>query len=169
MPGYRLPEDLRDLMRATIGPVLTGTALIEYLDGFEHIVAVGDVVTSTLIEYRKIPDLAIVDGNTQRGDVIEIPRDPFEVAEVSNPAEMITPELWDAVGSAITRLTNGSSHLILIVVDGEEDLAMLPVVAQAPEGWVAIYGYPGKGAACVPINADSKKAVADALAGFEEF
>ena len=55
----------------------------------------------------------------------------------------------------------------LICIDGEEDLAVLPLVMEAPLGSLVFYGQPGVGVVSIHVNKDSKKMVAEILSKFE--
>ncbi|TOF02143.1 DUF359 domain-containing protein, partial [Vibrio parahaemolyticus] len=61
----------------------------------------------------------------------------------ANPPGTITEELLDAIIKAYE--INKTGNKVLIVVDGEEDLAVLPCVITAPPGTVVLYGQPGEG------------------------
>ena len=103
----------------------------------------GDVVSLTVREAGIVPALAVYDGYTERremtGFAVLVGRLGLEETVVANPAGTITRELDDAVRNA---LENGPA---LIRVEGEEDLALMPVIRHAPDGAMIVYGWPGKG------------------------
>jgi uncharacterized protein (UPF0218 family) len=90
-----------------------------------------------------VPDLSIYDGRTERRRMTEfatlVEEHGLETKVVVNPAGTITRALCDAVRNAFIRGPR------LIRVEGEEDLALMPVILEAPEGADIIYGWPGKG------------------------
>jgi len=47
---------------------------------------------------------------------------------------------------------NKTGNKVLIVVDGEEDLAVLPCVITAPPGTVVLYGQPGEGVVLCEVD-----------------
>jgi hypothetical protein len=72
-----------------------------------------------------------------------------------NPPGTITDELWTTIQKSFD-IAQGSN--VLIVVDGEEDLAVIPCVLMAPEGSLILYGQPGEGV--VLVEADKVKETA---------
>jgi uncharacterized protein (UPF0218 family) len=54
-----------------------------------------------------------------------------------------------------------------VVVEGEEDLASLPVILHAPEGATVIYGIPDTGLCLVHVDEGARGVVSDALRRFE--
>ena len=60
--------------------------------------------------------------------------------------------MWDAIEKAFN--TDGTTR---IVVDGEEDLATLPVVAMAPDNTKVLYGQPNEGIVIITVNSTVRK------------
>ncbi len=139
MEGWRIPEGKRDLFKEVIGRPVD----IEEIRNANMTVTVGDVVSLTVREAGIVPALAVYDGYTERremtGFAVLVGRLGLEETVVANPAGTITRELDDAVRNA---LENGPA---LIRVEGEEDLALMPVIRHAPDGAMIVYGWPGKG------------------------
>ena len=123
---------------------------------------VGDYVTFYVIESGLDPNLAVVDHRVMRQDV-----DPFnfrrERISVSNPAGTITAEaqrvLWDAI-TLKKRLG--------VVVEGEEDLLVLPLMAMMPIGSVIVYGQPREGMVVVTLTEERRRWAKDFMAEMEE-
>lgn len=107
-------------------------------------VGVGDVTVKAMLDAGRIPDLAVIDGMTQRT--------PWEGAGSIDPAEfdhhltcvnppgLLTPDLKRKVREALTNHGN-----TLLEVEGEEDLAPIVIHLLAPLGSVILYGQPGEG------------------------
>lgn len=152
-----LPRHLRDALKDPLGPVVQTDELIQTLRGKSPILSVGDIVTRTLNSLGITPLLAIVDGSTRRGPV-DHPVDPLrhgeKVIKVNNPAGVITPGLWLAISEAVM-----GEIPVVIVVDGEEDLATLPCVLEAPDGAAVLYGDPGKGVVVTLVTDDVRRRV----------
>jgi len=117
-----LPDSLREELKEPLGPLYTdaGTLLA---DAGEPIVAVGDVVTHHLLQANHRPSVALIDGRTEREAVDE---ELLSVAgsferriEAPNPPGTLTTELLEALAEAIS-----APVPTVIVVDGEEDLAL---------------------------------------------
>lgn len=154
---YRLGEDLRPVFQRPFGPIIQTSDLRERIRKGDVIVCVGDFVSRTLIEIGYQPKLVIVDFKTERHDVDARLRQILEgygktVLRVANPAATVTNDLYVAVVQGL-RLAGS----VRIEVDGEEDLAGLPVFAEAPEGTIVLYGMPGKGMVFVRVDAAMRK------------
>ena len=158
----KLPKELREELKNPLGEVVLEDQLKAVLSDLEKIVTVGDLCSLTLYERDIIPDIAIVDFATRRGDVgnmrAKILKIGQSVINVNNPAGVITQELWDAVKVAFQR-----EEKVRIEVIGEEDLATLPAVWFAPEKTAVIYGLPGIGLIVVTDLEDAKKKVKKVL------
>ena len=123
---------------------------------------VGDYVTFYIMESGLNPDLAVVDHRVMRQDV-----EPFkflrEKVAVINPAGTIKAEaqrvLWDAI-TLKKRLG--------VVVEGEEDLLVLPLMAMMPIGSVIVYGQPREGMVVVTLTEERRRWAKDFMAEMEE-
>ena len=123
---------------------------------------VGDYVTFYVMESGLNPDLAVVDHRVMRQNV-----DPFkfirEKVAVINPAGTIKAEaqrvLWDAI-TLKKRLG--------VVVEGEEDLLVLPLMAMMPIGSVIVYGQPHEGMVVVTLTEERRRWAKDFMAEMEE-
>ena len=71
--------------------------------------------------------------------------------------------MWDAIEKAFN--TDGTTR---IVVDGEEDLATLPVVAMAPDNTKVLYGQPNEGIVIITVNPTVRKRVTNFLTRMRE-
>ena len=159
------PLILREKTRKKLQEVhgeLVSEEEIKNLEG--EIICVGDVVTSTLLKLGKEPKIAIVDYRTKRGKYEDerIKKFGENVVKVSNPPGTITPELWKVVRKAIH-----SKKKWRIEVEGEEDLAVIPVVHFAPIGAIVIYGMPNTGVVMIKISDEDKKEVKEIIKEME--
>lgn len=158
-----LPDTLRDAFKTPLGPVTTDAEqLITAADA--PIIAVGDVVTYHLRQAGRVPDVAIVDGRTEREAVRSEIASALSAADVrrltvSNPAAGLSRELLAALDTALS-----ADEPVMIDVTGEEDLAALPAIVAAPDGASVIYGQPGEGMVRVAVTSQSR---AEARALFE--
>ena len=147
----KLPEDSREDLKETLGPVVSGELPEEYHDK-KPIIAVGDVVTDILIEQGITPDICIYDGITRRGDYQQKEDRPEKTINIKNPAGMITRESWRVIQEAID-----DEDPVSIEVDGEEDLLSLVSIALCPEGGIVIYGIPSKGMVINQVDSEIKR------------
>ena len=154
-----LPEDLRkELSEPRLGEMVAEERLVGTLEGSPRVICVGDVVTATLLDLGREPDVAVFDYRTRRGD------DPSArrrisgmggtLVQVANPPGTITKALWRAVRNAVK-----GADKVKIEVAGEEDLAALAAIANAPDGAHVIYGLPQRGLMVVRVDEDARAAV----------
>jgi len=156
-----LPEDLRGAFKDPLGAVFTDpAALLAADEAGTPLVTVGDVVTAHLYDAGRPPDVAIVDGKTERHRVDESIRRslPSPDVEVSNPPATLSRELLDALVTALD-----CDAPTTIGVDGEEDLAALPAILATPRGGCVVYGQPGEGMVLVPVTNESRTLARDLL------
>lgn len=127
--------------------------------------SVGDVVTEQLFCSPAPWLIAIIDGYTRRKRyLIEVPAD-VPVVTVDNPPGCISPMLIAAIQDAVSHTR--TKHTI-INVNGEEDLAFLPLLLYAPDETVLLYGQPREGIVALIVNDISRKLAHDYLQYFED-
>ena len=168
-----LPEAERAAFKKPIGPVYTDPERL-LADAGEPILAVGDVVTAHLVAAGRQPDVALVDGRTQRGAIDESVRNKLDEIDgldgfddpdrtVSNPPATLARELLTALREAVD-----AEAETVVLVDGEEDLAAVPAVLAAPDDAAVVYGQPGEGMVLIEVSEESRKearALFERLAG----
>jgi uncharacterized protein (UPF0218 family) len=114
------------------------------------IVSVGDVTTENLLNAGINIGLQVVDLMTKR----EQKRFPHVAgsAIVSNPPGRISLELMEKIKEFIESGKPGR-----IEVNGEEDLAVIPIIFYADKNTVIVYGIPDTGMAYIKINNEIKE------------
>ncbi len=155
-----LPKEKRHLFRdpwgtlypdfEEIAPRLTGMRLY----------TVGDVVTHRAVSAGLRPDIGIIDGYSMRNPCIREPYSFPRRLTAKNPPGTITEELVTAIEDA------SANPPALIVVEGEEDLAVVPLVLIAPPGGAVLYGQPGEGVVFKEIDDEAKRRAAELLSLF---
>lgn len=184
-----LPETLRVELKEPLGEIYTDPdALLAAVD--EHagatatadasppasdpstaeprLLTVGDVVTATLADAGRQPDIAVIDGRTEREPVD--PAVEATLAElagrrlsVTNPPATISESLLTTLREAATT----TELPLTISVDGEEDLAALPAIVAMPDGASVVYGQPGEGMVHVPVRPAVRTTARELLADFD--
>lgn len=152
-----LPDDQRDVLKENLGVLVDGGLPEGYSDK-RPIITVGDVVTDKLIEQGVIPDVAIIDGKTRRGDYGSTGPEIEKRINIKNPAGMITTESWKAIEKALE-----IEEPVLIYVTGEEDMLSLVALTLCPDGGLVIYGYPSKGMIINEVDDEKKERTLKAL------
>lgn len=160
-----LPEELRSDLKNPLGRLCKGSglecikAMGPELEAAKKVAAVGDMTAFYLLESGMLPDLIIVDHKTKRMQTPEhvkqsLMQDRYKTVEVVNPPATLTSDLLDAIDKTLR-----GNERIKIVVDGEEDLATLPVILYAPLGSVVIYGQPNEGSVIVNVTPEKKEQI----------
>ena len=163
-PLLTLPDELRGELKEPMGPIETDAAtLLQEVSG--PLIAVGDVVTYHILDTDCEPDVALVDGITKREAVdAEIRRTVIDrdARAVANPPATITAELARALREAID-----ADEPITLLVDGEEDLAVLPAIVAAPDGASVVYGQPDEGMVHVVVDETIRERIRLLLSRFD--
>lgn len=171
-----LPADARDAFKTPMGPVTTdpdavAAAAARTRDRYDApdapLVAVGDVVTYHLSAAGHRPDVAVVDGYTERTPVrstVEAVVDAGDerVIEAANPPGALTGALLTALTEALD-----DDEPVTIRVDGEEDLATLPAILTARTGATVVYGQPGAGIVRVAVTPENRLAAKELFGRLE--
>ncbi|OPX61713.1 MULTISPECIES: GTP-dependent dephospho-CoA kinase family protein [unclassified Methanoregula] len=155
-----LPEEHRRLFKEPFGILCRSIDEVIPLIGGKIVYTVGDVVTHNLQKKGVRPDVAIVDGYTMRSPCRKMPAVHGECIAVKNPAGTITDDLIHALELAVRNTPS------TIVVDGEEDLAVIPLVLTAPDGAIVLYGQPGEGIVLRAIDDEARKTAKRLLSHF---
>ena len=159
-----LTEKLRLELKSPMGLLIEGDVesvmgrLLPMIEN-KRVISVGDVVSQNLIDRGVYPELVIVDGRNLRaeiGDVI----DCDDTTTVENPQSEITGELWVAIERFFKDKTKRFKK---ILVEGEEDLAVMPAVLHGDGDTVVLYGQPGKGVVIIEVTEQKKKEISDYL------
>jgi len=148
--NYYVTEESVNLIKSNNGTVIDPKTL-RGRDGRE-LFAVGDFTCKVLEELDILPEMEIYDLKTQRGKGIYKGREGS--VRVKNPPGVVTGNLIKLIYTGIH-----SEKRFLIEVDGEEDLAVLPIIFYAPIHSLVVYGIPDVGMAQIEVNDLSKKLV----------
>ena len=83
-----------------------------------------------------------------------------ECIRVKNPAGTLTDDLIRALDHAIM------NPPATVIVDGEEDLAVIPLVIAAPNNAIVLYGQPHQGVVLRRVNPEAKETARHFLTHF---
>ncbi len=152
MKDLILPEKLRPLFKKPFGKLLKGKGLtpakkVRDLIGDGRVIVVGDETYKNLRSVGVEPSLVIVDLKVKRKDITA---DVKQDIRVKNPPGILTSKLWDAIRESID---DGK----IIVVEGEEDLAVIPCILEADWDDVVVYGQPDEGIVFINITEEVKE------------
>ena len=155
-----LPPECRGLFKEPFGSLYPDFSEITEELRARHFCCVGDVVTRNAFLHGLTPEVSVIDGVTKRSNVVTLPKFSGRTFEVENPAGTITEELEDALSAAY------SMRPSLVLVDGEEDLAVLPLILILPDSSVILYGQPNEGVVFCEVNSTLRKKAEELLSCF---
>jgi hypothetical protein len=149
----QLPDDLRDQLKKPLGDLISDNDpnkenILKKISTESIIITVGDKTTENMLQLGLKPQIQIIDGLEKRNQCI-VPIDDTINTKLScrNPPGEITEESIQIIKKAFS-----SEPPVRIVVDGEEDLLVIPVCTSAPENSVVMYGQPNEGLVIVRIT-----------------
>ena len=148
-----LPESLREELKIPLGVLLPDKEankenIEKFLTPDSYIITVGDRTTEKLIDFGLVPSLQIID-NLEKRSKRESPKLQENTTElfVDNPPTEITLQSIDLIKNAFL-----STSPVRIIVNGEEDLLVIPVCIYAPQNAVVFYGQPNEGLVIVNVT-----------------
>jgi hypothetical protein len=156
----RLPDESRRFFKEPFGELFSSIADIIPRLSHRSIYTVGDVVTHNLHKNGITPSISIIDGHTMRSPCTKNAPCTGRILNVKNPAGTITDELIAGINDAIAHPP------ATIVVNGEEDLSVIPLVIAAPQGAVVLYGQPYKGVVFRTVDRQAKEKARELLSHF---
>ena len=154
----KLPENIREQLKIPLGLLLPDTKvtkenILKYTSPASYIITVGDATTEKMLEFGIIPSLQIIDSHEKR--TIRTPPSASLVASnvsCDNPQGEITLESIEIIKKSFTLKTP-----VRIMVNGEEDLLVIPVCIYAPENSIVMYGQPNEGLVLVTVDHKIRK------------
>ncbi len=157
-----LPVDLRDEFKKPLGKLHKSIDLIKeplqnQISQDKLVISIGDVTTMNLVDKEIIPQICIIDNITRREPVELNLEHTANVIYVDNPPGVITDELIDVIIDSLKEAT--LDNPVIIEVKGEEDLAVLPCIINAPKDALVLYGQPGEGVVLVKVKEAYSKAL----------
>lgn len=145
----KLPETLREQLKTPLGILLRDTTkenILRHIAPDSFVITVGDATTEKMISFNLTPSLSIVDGLEKREKRIP-PSGNATKLFCDNPAGQITAQSISTIKNALE-----SKPPVQIIVNGEEDLLVIPVCIYAPQNAVVLYGQPNEGLVIVRIT-----------------
>ena len=148
-----LPPNLRDELKTPLGKLILNDSsekesYIQKIYSEKVVITVGDATSELLLGMGLTPLLHIIDGQEKREK-----RSPplaesvnTELTVKNNPGEIST-ESFNLIKTIFEQ-----KPPIRLLVDGEEDLLVLPVCLFAPANSVVMYGQPNEGLVIAEIT-----------------
>ncbi len=160
----KLPDELRKTLQRPLGKILSGVP--KNIDP-ERSVTIGDITTKNFNEKNIGQFLSIVDFQVKREakfkKLSELGfSENVKSSKIKNHAGTITPDLFKSIKAAFN-----SKKKQVILLDGEEDLAVLPALIISPLGFKIFYGQPDEGLVEVLVTEENKEKAYKLLSKFE--
>ena len=169
-----LEEQVRALLTKPFGVLITDFAswfhTHKSILNPHSVVTVGDVVTDTFNTYQFRQKISVID--------LKVARKPYfsNVAEhkfggdeqfsfLTNQPGTLNPQLFQSIKTVKGNLNSNKNFVI--VVDGEEDLAVLPLLLFLPLKFLIFYGQPGVGVVQVSVTEESKNKAYSIVSSFK--
>jgi len=167
-----LPTPLRPIFEKPFGAIITNERLLKKAlqSGSLMVVSVGDEVTKTLSRLGVFANLIIIDFKINRKKQIEdlstlgvYPKK--QIIKVDNFPGTISSALSEAVYTFFDQ----KKHEETFVVNGEEDLAVVPVILLSPLGTKVVYGQRGQGVILIEVDEQLKEKGLNLVKKFRSF
>lgn len=163
----KLPDSMRVQMREPLGVVIEDQYVDAHMaamhaEDHSYVITVGDRTTERMLLSGRVPSLSIVDGLEERQERQPPGVPGMKNLKIRNPAAHITDQSVDMIREAVLMRPP-----IRLLVDGEEDLLVLPACLYAPEGAVVMYGQPGTGVVVVHVTGAVREKVRDLMASMD--
>ncbi len=157
----KITERLRKILSEPQGKLYEGVGeepVVSAVYGrrYSLLACVGDMVSYYALKAKIFPDILVFDGRSVRRDVADIKREIVEMTRsyveilARNPPGCITEDLVEKVFKAIELVKGG--RRVRIFVEGEEDLAVMPLAVVLPKGSLIVYGQPGRGVVALDVG-----------------
>jgi len=177
---FALPERLRSSLREPLGDLIQGGIMDQKLvvkqikdtiktSNPPMIFAIGDIITSSLLDHDCSPSISVIDFKTRREALSKIPNAKSQIPNLKryrNPAGTIAKSVIKQVRVLKDRWMKDHNDSWLII-KGEEDMVALPVILLAPLNAFVLYGQYDLGVVLVKITEEKKRGVWRALKQFD--
>lgn len=162
MKNLKITKELREELKKPFGKLVKEIDLIP-IKG-KTVISVGDEVTENLLKKNFTPKLCIYDKKTKRKTTKTEEIEKFNAPEfkVKNPQGTIKKEAQETIKKAL------KLEYSKILVEGEEDLLVIPVLKYAPNNSIVIYGQPDEGVIYIEVNPEKKHEIKNIMKKFNE-
>ena len=166
-----ITEKLRKRLKKPFGEILKKDKDFR-LQQCPYLITVGDVTTKKFNDLGINQDISVTDFKVERrikfSNFKELGFTGNEkIFKIKNPAGSLVPSLFKTA-SDLFKISKKYNRIILYI-EGEEDLAVLPLVLSAPLGSLIFYGQPGKGVVKVEVSEKVKKSAFRLVSQFREY
>ena len=151
-----LPSKLRKELKNPLGKLFKK---IKEFNSNNFLLTVGDETAKIFNRSSMRPNIAIIDYKVARRKKYKSLKElgffgNERVYKIKNPSGSLCGELFKLIKNIFENISN--QDYIIIQVDGEEDLSVLPLILGAPLGASVFYGQPNEGIVEVHIDEEAK-------------
>ena len=165
-----LPDSLRSELAIPFGKVYKDydSVIAEY-NRKDFVVTIGDIVSANFIQHHKQSSISVIDLKTRREHIYKsflqsyFPSLPS--GHLFNPPGTINIQTAINLRKHIQDYLHDYKNKI-IVIDGEEDLLVLPFILFLPLGSLVIYGLYNRGMVVVEVSLKNKEEAKQLLSKF---
>ena len=156
----KLPEDIRAQLKTPLGDLIHDNdpnkeSIVKNFFAESIVITVGDKTTENMLQLGLNPQVQIIDCLEKRNKrLVSINGEINTKLSCKNPPGEITEGSIQVIKKAFS-----SEPPVRIIVDGEEDLLVIPVCILAPENSVVMYGQPNEGLVIVQITPEIRAKV----------
>ena len=155
--NLKITKTLRKKLKKPFGELIRNEKKIKSLKN-SYLITVGDVTTSTFNKLGFRQDISIVDFRVARQKIFSSIYDlgflgREEVVKANNPSGYLTADLF-RIAANLFRDQRDKQKVILI--EGEEDLSVLPLILVSPLNSAIFYGQPNEGIVKVKVSEETK-------------
>lgn len=166
--GLILPQNLRQELKKPFGELLKDIKSL-FNDKNCLLITVGDVTTKAFNEKSLEQNISVIDLRVNREKKFtNIKELGFVGSEniyyADNPAGYISSNLFEKLSEIFQSKIKDK---IILQVNGEEDLVVLPLILVAPLNAVIYYGQPNQGIVRIRVSEEIKKIVYELVNRFE--
>ena len=161
-----LPDEMREELANPLGELITKTPTLELIkrinaDKPPLVVLVGDYCVEDALKHNLIPDISIIDGKNLREPYKQISIHNAKVIKSKNPPAIISIKTWKKIKKAINLQlllleAKKPKEPIVLLIEGEEDLLVLPTTLEVPDNSYVVYGQPHQGIVLIKVTANVK-------------
>ncbi|HYK09072.1 MAG TPA: pantetheine-phosphate adenylyltransferase [Candidatus Eisenbacteria bacterium] len=143
-----LPDSLREILHKPFGMLFAKDIPKQFLKNPQRIVTVGDVTTKRIHDKGIQQKIAVVDFFIERKKTNQsLSQLGFmgneKIVHLVNSAGQLVPRVWKKLLSVVSQKQSKKSTII--IVEGEEDLFVIPLILMLPLGDLLMYGQPSLG------------------------
>lgn len=159
-----LPEKIRKYLKKPFGKIIKNAIILKKTLDPDRVITIGDVVTKSFNDHAIKQKVSVVDffvGREKKfSDFKELGfLNNEKILEIDNPSGCITPGLFKSAFEIFNSLHSklNNKRRLILKINGEEDLAVLPFLLCSPLGFEIFYGQPGEGMVCLKVSERSKE------------